>query len=62
MTIKDNLITCRNHYNNLLSKGKVNIVEFHTKDGEKHGIGNPDAIKAILKAAIKEIDRQIENC
>ena len=61
MTTKDNLIKCRDYYTSLLSEGRVKLVEFHTDNGQKHGISNPDGIKAILEAAITEINRQIKN-
>ena len=32
------------HYRNLQENGSVNLIEFHTTDNRKFGIGNPDAI------------------
>lgn len=31
------------HYRNLQENGSVNLIEFHTTDNRKFGIGNPDA-------------------
>ena len=36
------------HYRNLQENGSVNLIEFHTTDNRKFGIGNPDAIKLLL--------------
>lgn len=40
------------HYRNLQENGSVNLIEFHTTDNRKFGIGNPDAIKLLLSAAV----------
>lgn len=32
-------------YKELQENNSVNLIEFHTADGQKHGIGNPEAIK-----------------
>ncbi|MCS2761412.1 hypothetical protein NXV13_10280 [Bacteroides ovatus] len=35
-------------YKELQENNSVNLIEFHTADGQKHGIGNPEAIKLLL--------------
>lgn len=47
------------HYRNLQENGSVNLIEFHTTDNRKFGIGNPDAIKLLLSAAVTELERQL---
>ena len=34
-------------YKELQENNSVNLIEFHTADGQKHGIGNPEAIKPV---------------
>jgi hypothetical protein len=31
-------------YKELQENNSVNLIEFHTADGQKHGIGNPEAV------------------
>lgn len=47
------------HYGQLQENGTVNLIEFHTTDGQKFGIGNVDAIRMLLSAAITELERQL---
>ncbi len=47
------------HYRNLQENGSVNLIEFHTTDNRKFGIGNPDAIKLLLSVAVTELERQL---
>lgn len=47
------------HYRSLQENGSVNLIEFHTADNRKFGIGNPDAIKLLLSAAVTELERQL---
>ena len=35
-------------YKELQENDSVNLIEFHTADGKKHGIGNAAAIKLLL--------------
>ncbi len=35
-------------YKELQENNSVNLIEFHTADGQKHGIGNPEAIKDFI--------------
>lgn len=39
-------------YKELQENNSVNLIEFHTADGQKHGIGNPEAIKLLLSVAV----------
>lgn len=36
------------HYKRMQENGTVNIIEFHTTDGQKFGIGNVAAIQLLL--------------
>jgi len=53
--MKDNLLKFRN---DLLSRKCVEI-DLLWSNGEKSGIGNPNAIKIALDALIVELDKQI---
>ena len=44
-------------YKELQENNSVNLIEFHTADGQKHGIGNPEAIKLLLSVAVIELER-----
>ena len=46
-------------YKELQENNNVNLIEFHTADGQKHGIGNPEAIKLLLSVAVIELERQL---
>lgn len=46
-------------YKKMQENGHVNLIEFHTADGQKHGIGNPDAIKLLLETVVMEAERQL---
>ncbi|WP_025068701.1 hypothetical protein [Bacteroides gallinarum] len=46
-------------YKDLQENNSVSLIEFHTTDGQKHGIGNPEAIKLLLSVAVIELERQI---
>ncbi len=46
-------------YKELQENNSVNLIEFHTADGQKHGIGNPEAIKLLLSVAVIELERQL---
>lgn len=46
-------------YENMQKENNVTCIEFHTSDGQKHGIGNPDAIKLLLMVATMEAERQL---
>ena len=46
-------------YNELQETNSVNLIEFHTADGQKHGIGNAAAIKLLLSVAVIELKRQL---
>jgi hypothetical protein BACCOPRO_02117 len=46
-------------YKGLQENNSVNLIEFHTADGQKHGIGNPEAIKLLLSVAVIELERQL---
>ena len=43
-------------YKELQENNSVNLIEFHTADGQKHGIGNPEAIKLLLSVAVIELE------
>lgn len=43
----------------LQENNNVNLIEFHTADGQKHGIGNAAAIKLLLSVAVIELERQL---
>lgn len=47
------------HYKRMQENETVNLVEFHTSDGQKFGIGNPIAVKLLLSVAITELERQL---
>lgn len=34
-------------YKELQENDSVNLIEFHTADGQRHGIGNPEAHQAV---------------
>ena len=34
-------------YKELQENNSVNLIEFHTADGQKHGIGNPGSHQAV---------------
>ena len=36
-------------YEELQENGSVNLIEFHTADGQKHGIGNPEASSCCFR-------------
>ena len=46
-------------YKELQENDSVNLIEFHTADGQRHGIGNPEAIKLLLSVAVIELERQL---
>lgn len=46
-------------YKELQEESNVTVIEFHTSDGKKHGIGNPEAIKLLLSVAVIELERQL---
>lgn len=46
-------------YKELQENDSVNLIEFHTADGQKHGIGNAAAIKLLLSVAVIELERQL---
>lgn len=46
-------------YKELQENNNVNLIEFHTSDGQKHGIGNPEAVKLLLSVAVIELERQL---
>ena len=46
-------------YENMQKENNVTCIEFHTSDGQKHGIGNPDAIRLLLMVATMEAERQL---
>lgn len=46
-------------YKKMQEHGNVNLIEFHTTDGQKHGIGNPEAIKLLLETAVMEVESQL---
>ena len=39
-------------YKELQENNSVNLIEFHTADGQRHGIGNPEAIRLLLSVAV----------
>ena len=45
-------------YKELQENNSVNLIEFLTADGQKHGNGNPEAIKLLLSVAVMELERQ----
>lgn len=45
-------------YKELQENDSVNLIEFHTADGKKHGIGNAAAIRLLLSVAVIELERQ----
>ncbi|WP_455606359.1 hypothetical protein [Bacteroides sp.] len=47
------------HYKRAQENGSVNLIEFHTTDGQKFGIGNAAAIQLLLSAAVTELERQL---
>lgn len=47
------------HYKRLQENGTVNLIEFHTTDGQKFGIGNTAAIKLLVSVAVTELERQL---
>lgn len=57
MATNYNLINLKDNY--LRIKDDIYRIEIITNSGERHGIGNPAAIKAIFDAIINELDRQI---
>lgn len=46
-------------YKELQENDNVNLIEFHTADGQKHGIGNAAAIRLLLSVAVIELERQL---
>ena len=46
-------------YKELQENNSVNLIEFHTADGQKHGIGNPEAINLLLSVAVIEVELQL---
>ena len=46
-------------YKELQENDNVNLIEFHTADGQKHGIGNAAAIRLLLSVAVTELERQL---
>ena len=46
-------------YKELQDDESVNLIEFHTADGQKHGIGNTAAISVLLSVAVIELERQL---
>lgn len=47
------------HYKRMQENGTVDIIEFHTTDGQKFGIGNVAAIQLLLSVAVTELERQL---
>lgn len=47
------------HYKRMQENGTVNIIEFHTTDGQKFGIGNVAAIQLLLSVTVTELERQL---
>lgn len=45
-------------YKEMQEKNNVTVIEFHTADGQKHAIGNSQAIKLLVDVAIIELERQ----
>lgn len=58
MSLKEQLIKCRQAY---CERG-CKLIEITHEDGCKSGIGNPTAIKIVMDALKKELDRQIAEC
>lgn len=46
------------HYKRMQENGTVDIIEFHTTDGQKFGIGNVAAIQLLLSVTVTELERQ----
>lgn len=46
-------------YKELQEKDSINLIEFHTADGQKYGINNVVSIKLLLSVAIIELERQL---
>lgn len=46
-------------YKELQENNSVSVIEFHTADGRKHGIGNVAAIRLLLSVAVIELERQL---
>lgn len=42
------------HYKRMQENGTVDIIEFHTTDGQKFGIGNVAAIQLLLSVTVTE--------
>lgn len=47
------------HYKRMQENGTVDIIEFHTTDGQKFGIGNVAAIQLLLSVTVTELERQL---
>lgn len=45
-------------YKEMQEKDNVTVIEFHTDDGQKHGIGNPEVIRLLLSVAVIELERR----
>lgn len=45
-------------YKEMQEKNNVTVIEFHTADGQKHAIGNPQAVKLLVDVAVIELERQ----
>ena len=59
MTKKENLIKCLRDYDKL-TPSDISVIEVHNRNGEKYGIGNPDAKRVILECIKTELRRQID--
>lgn len=46
-------------YKEMQENNSVNLIELHTADGQKHGIGNPETVKLLLAVAVIELERQL---
>lgn len=58
MTRKEALENCRRAY---CGRG-CTLIELTHDDGTKSGIANRNAIKTVMDALLKELDRQIAEC
>lgn len=46
-------------YKEMQEKNNVTLIEFHTADGQKHAIDNPQTIRRLLSVAVIELERQL---
>ena len=58
MTRKDSLLQFKRD----IEIRKCVTIELHWSDGRKAGVGNPQAIQAVIDALTAELDRQIAEC